>query len=164
MSSPWAAEEYARKHSAEASTSVRRKSSTSLPVSRRNVTGETEKVIETYELWREVYPRDWIPANNVANEYVRVGQLDKAIEASQSAMRLNRFRFPYLTLAQAYRRSGRFARSESDLRKIIADKRDNTSTHNNLFEIAFPKATRPRWSGRSVGHAEIRRVTDTFFC
>jgi len=30
-----------------------------------SVTSETEKVIETYELWRQVYPRDWIPANNV---------------------------------------------------------------------------------------------------
>ena len=103
-----------------------------------SVTGETEKVIETYELWRQVYPRDWIPANNVANEYNRVGRLDKAIEASQSAMRLNPdSAFPYLTLGQAYNRSGRYAEAKAICEKIIADKRDNTSTHNQLFEIAF---------------------------
>jgi tetratricopeptide (TPR) repeat protein len=103
-----------------------------------NVTGETEKVIETYELWRQVYPRDWIPANNVANEYNRVGRLDKAIEASQSALRLNPdSAFPYLTLAGAYKRSGRYAEAKAICEKTIADKRDNTSTHNHLFEIAF---------------------------
>ena len=103
-----------------------------------NVTGETEKAIETYELWRQVYPRDWIPANNVANEYNRVGRLDKAIEASQSALRLNPdSAFPYLTLAQAYTRSGRYAEAKAICEKTIADKRDNTSTHNHLFEIAF---------------------------
>ncbi|HEV1286363.1 MAG TPA: protein kinase [Bryobacteraceae bacterium] len=103
-----------------------------------NVTGETEKVIETYELWRQIYPRDWIPANNVANEYNRVGRPDKAIEASQSAMRLNPdSAFPYMTLAQAYTRSGRYAEAKAICEKIIADKRDNRSTHTQLFEIAF---------------------------
>ena len=103
-----------------------------------NATGETEKVIETYELWRQIYPRDWIPANNVGNEYIRVGRLDKAIEASQSAMRLNPdSAFPYLTLAGAYKRSGRYAEAKAICEKLIADKRDNTNTHGTLLEIAF---------------------------
>jgi tetratricopeptide (TPR) repeat protein len=103
-----------------------------------SVTGETDKVIETYELWRQIYPRDWIPANNVANEYKRVGQLDKSIEASQTALRLNpNTSFPYETLAGAYKSSGRYAEAKAICEKIIADKRDRDTTHGILFEIAF---------------------------
>src|ERR1035437_6190759 len=45
-----------------------------------DVTGETDKAIETYKLWAEVYPHDWIPCNNLCNEYVRIGQLDRSEE------------------------------------------------------------------------------------
>jgi hypothetical protein len=35
-------------------------------------TQETHKAIETYILWTEVYPHDWIPFSNLSNEYVRI--------------------------------------------------------------------------------------------
>jgi len=85
-----------------------------------NVTGETEKAIETYQLWRQMYPRDWIPANNLGNEYVRVGRLEKAIEASQTALRLNpNSTFPYATLSRAYMRSGHFAEAKAICEKTV---------------------------------------------
>jgi len=103
-----------------------------------DVTHEYDKDIQTYELWRQIYPRDWIAANNLANDSLRVGQFDKAIEASQTALKLipNSI-YPYTNLARAYKRSGRFAEAKAVCEKTIADKRDTWAIHDLLYEIAF---------------------------
>jgi DNA-binding winged helix-turn-helix (wHTH) protein/tetratricopeptide (TPR) repeat protein len=46
------------------------------------VTGEFEKEIETYELWRETYPQDLTASNNLADLYGAVGQYEKALQVS----------------------------------------------------------------------------------
>jgi eukaryotic-like serine/threonine-protein kinase len=103
-----------------------------------DATHESEKAIQTYELWHQIYPRDWIPVNNLANECIRVGRMDKAIEASQIALRLNpNHSFPYVNLARAYKRSARYAEAKTICEKTMADKRDGVDIHSLLFEIAF---------------------------
>ncbi|HEY9126683.1 MAG TPA: hypothetical protein VIM62_06130, partial [Acidobacteriaceae bacterium] len=42
-------------------------------------TGEIERAIQAQQLWRTLYPRDMTPANNLAIEYLALGQMDKAI-------------------------------------------------------------------------------------
>jgi DNA-binding winged helix-turn-helix (wHTH) protein/tetratricopeptide (TPR) repeat protein len=103
-----------------------------------DATHESEKGIQTYELWHQIYPRDWIPVNNLANECIRVGRLDKAIEASQIALRLNpNHSFPYVNLARSYKRSARYAEAKTICEKTMADKRDGVDIHSLLYEIAF---------------------------
>jgi Tfp pilus assembly protein PilF len=53
-----------------------------------SATGELEKEIQTYELWKTNYPRDFVPHNNLGNDYFGVGQLDKALAEYQEAVRL----------------------------------------------------------------------------
>src|ERR1017187_5529994 len=53
-----------------------------------SATGELEKEIQTYELWEASYPRDFVPHNNLGNDYFGVGQLDKALAEYQEAVRL----------------------------------------------------------------------------
>ena len=66
-------------------------------------TGEVDKAIETYELWTKIYPHDWIHFNNLANESVRIGNIDQAIAAGQKTLRLNpNHGYPYGTLVQSY--------------------------------------------------------------
>jgi len=104
-------------------------------------THEEEKAIETYELWRQIYPRDWIPANNLANEYTRVGRLDKAIDAGQAALRLNPAHiFPYTVLARAYLKSGRFAEAKAVCEKAAAAHMDSVDLHAILFDMAFAES------------------------
>jgi len=104
-------------------------------------TREIEKAIQTYELWRQIYPRDWIPANNLGNEYTHVGRLDKAVEAGQAALRLNPAHiFPYVVLARAYKRSGRFAETKAVCEKAVAANLDSVELHDLLYEIAFAEA------------------------
>jgi serine/threonine protein kinase/Tfp pilus assembly protein PilF len=52
------------------------------------VTGELEKAAQTYELWRQTYPRDFIPHGNLAYVYNNLGNLERNLEESRGAMRL----------------------------------------------------------------------------
>jgi eukaryotic-like serine/threonine-protein kinase len=104
-------------------------------------TGETDKAIETYKLWAEVYPHDWIPCNNLCNEYSRIGQLDLAIAAGQQALRLNPSHSgPYAVLAHAYQFASRFAEAKAICEKAKAEKLDSWVTHSSLYEVAVAEA------------------------
>jgi DNA-binding winged helix-turn-helix (wHTH) protein/tetratricopeptide (TPR) repeat protein len=103
-----------------------------------NVSGEAGKAIDTYEIWRNAYPRDWIPVNNLANKYTAVGQYEKAIEVAREAVRLNpNHAFPYEVLARAYKRATRYAESKSICENAIAKHLERWGIHSILYQIAF---------------------------
>ena len=54
-----------------------------------NVTHDLDRAIQTYELWRHTYPRDIIPAINLGDLYVALGQPEKAIPSLNEALRLD---------------------------------------------------------------------------
>jgi tetratricopeptide (TPR) repeat protein len=60
-------------------------------------TGEIERAIEAYTLWRKIYPQDVAPVNNLAVEYLLIGQPAAAVEPSRTALLLD----PTSSLAQA---------------------------------------------------------------
>jgi tetratricopeptide (TPR) repeat protein/tRNA A-37 threonylcarbamoyl transferase component Bud32 len=67
------------------------------------VTGETEKEIESYELWKQTYPRDWTPWNNLSWLYYRMGQFEKAAEEGLQALNLEPDHpLPYTNVGRAY--------------------------------------------------------------
>ena len=47
------------------------------------VTGELDKQIETLELYKQTYPRDYRAAGNLVDAYLRIGQFDKAADAAR---------------------------------------------------------------------------------
>ena len=98
-------------------------------------TGEEDKAIDLYKLWNQIYPRDWIPYNNLANELVKVGRLDESIAASQEAIRLN----PALSynVAYNYLRASRFPEAKAMCERATADKHDSFATHTVCYEVAF---------------------------
>jgi len=101
-------------------------------------TGEIDKAIETYELWTKVYPHDWIPFNNLANDYLRIGNADAAVTAGQQALRLNpNHGFPYSVLALAYQWANRFAEAKAVGEKAKASKLDNWTLRRVLYVIAL---------------------------
>ena len=106
-----------------------------------NVSGEIGKAIDNYEIWRNAYPRDWIPVNNLANKYTAVGQYEKAIEAGREAVRLNpNHELPYETLSRAYKRATRYAESKSTCENAIAKHLERWGLHSILYQIAFAEA------------------------
>jgi eukaryotic-like serine/threonine-protein kinase len=53
-----------------------------------SATGELEKEIQTYKQWEGSYHRDFVPHNNLGNDYFNVGELDKALTEYQEEVRL----------------------------------------------------------------------------
>jgi DNA-binding winged helix-turn-helix (wHTH) protein/tetratricopeptide (TPR) repeat protein len=109
-----------------------------------NVTREINKVIDIYKLWTEVYSHDFVPFVNLANQYDEAGQLDKAIEAGQQALRLNpHHATSYGCLCGAYQRATRFAEAKAICEKAVSEKLDNFTTHAVLYRIAFVEGDGP---------------------
>ena len=104
----------------------------------QDATREDDKAIETYSLWTQTYPHDWIPFNNLANEYVKVGGSEKEIESAQEALKLNpNHGLPYSSLVQAYRIAGRYAEAKAVADRAVANKLDGYTLHFNLYTAAF---------------------------
>jgi tetratricopeptide (TPR) repeat protein/predicted Ser/Thr protein kinase len=53
-----------------------------------SVTGELDKAIETYQLWKQTYPRDTAPRNNLGVQYQRFGQHEKAVAEFQELLQI----------------------------------------------------------------------------
>lgn len=53
------------------------------------VTGNLDEARKTYELRAQIYPNDDIPIGNAGNLYYQLGEYDKALAATQEAMRRN---------------------------------------------------------------------------
>jgi len=102
-----------------------------------SVTRDTQKYTETLELWKKSYPRDFAPYTNLAAQYVRSGQFEKAIEEARQAILLDPNRwYPYSGLAWAYTRLDRLEEAKATYEKAFAQKLDAPSFHIGLFFIA----------------------------
>jgi DNA-binding winged helix-turn-helix (wHTH) protein/tetratricopeptide (TPR) repeat protein len=74
------------------------------------VTGESQHAIDTYELWRSLYPYDLTPNTNLAIEFLEMGRPDKAIEPARAAQRLDASdTYATTNLALSYLETGDFS-------------------------------------------------------
>jgi serine/threonine protein kinase/tetratricopeptide (TPR) repeat protein len=109
-----------------------------------DVAGDNDKTIETYQLWTEVYPHDFLPFNGLSTEYTEIGQPDKAIAPGQQALRLNpKFAPAYATLSRAYERATQFTEARAICEKAVKEKVDSFWTHQLLYRIAFTESDEP---------------------
>jgi DNA-binding winged helix-turn-helix (wHTH) protein/tetratricopeptide (TPR) repeat protein len=51
-------------------------------------TREIRRAIEDYELWRAIYPRDLVPMNNLAIQYLTIGEPQKALDLTRMAVQM----------------------------------------------------------------------------
>jgi serine/threonine protein kinase len=65
-------------------------------------TGQLDKAAQTYELQAQAYPRDFVPRSNLGNTYMLLGQWDKALQATQEALRLEAHVADFSNLGQIY--------------------------------------------------------------
>jgi DNA-binding winged helix-turn-helix (wHTH) protein/tetratricopeptide (TPR) repeat protein len=109
-----------------------------------NTAGDYEKSVETYRLWTEVYPHDFLPLNSLSSLYIEIGQPEKAIAAGQQALRVNpNNALAYASLGRAYERATRFAEAKTIGDKAITEKVDSGWTHTLLYRIAFAEGDEP---------------------
>jgi len=105
---------------------------------------DTRKVLETYEVWHQLYPRDMRPLNGLAARYQIIGEYEKAVFAAREALELRPDNYlPYANLASSYEALGRFEEAKQICAKALAAQRDSTHTHNVSFEIAYLQNDQP---------------------
>ncbi|MGC2272493.1 MAG: protein kinase [Candidatus Sulfotelmatobacter sp.] len=102
------------------------------------VTGETDKELEAYELWRRTYPRDSIPINNLAVDHSFIGKWEQSLEEAQETMRLDpNSAFSYNVVATSYQGLNRLAESKAMRQQEVEKKVDNAGDHASLYMFAF---------------------------
>ena len=102
------------------------------------VTGQLDKAIAVYESWKEDYPRDTVPRDNVAIRYGAIGQYEKALTNASEAMRLDaKDRFAYQDVAGAYEKLDRYDEAKAIAEQAIAQNVGSEGIHSVLYDIAF---------------------------
>ncbi|HEY1656932.1 MAG TPA: protein kinase [Candidatus Sulfotelmatobacter sp.] len=85
------------------------------------VAQDYEKTIQVYSDWKQTYPRDTIPLDNLALVYSETGQFEKALGVSSQAMHLDaRDRYAYGNMIFAYMGLNRFGEAKSLLDQALA--------------------------------------------
>jgi eukaryotic-like serine/threonine-protein kinase len=103
-----------------------------------NVTGELDKSIEAYQLWKRTYPRDSIPTNNLGVDYNEIGKFDQGLVEAQETMRLDpNSAFSHGVLGGAYLGLNRLAEAKAIRQKQVALKLDGMGDHRDLYVLAF---------------------------
>ena len=102
------------------------------------VTGEIDKSMEAYQLWKRTYPRDSIPTNNLAIDNAWIGKFDQALVEAQETIRLDpNSAFSYGVLGGAYMGLDRFAEAKAIRQKEVGLKLDAVGEHVDLYLLAF---------------------------
>src|SRR5262245_2149781 len=105
-----------------------------------NFTLEVEKDIETLELWKQTYPRDYVPYNNLALRCLLSGQFEKVIPNASDSIRLNPNAAPsYTNLATGFVRLNRYDEAKDIIQQALARKLDSANLHGGLYDMAFIK-------------------------
>jgi len=100
--------------------------------------GQIQKGIEAYELYKQTYPQDMIPWNNLGVEYNDLGQFDKALEDSRQAMQLAPdVMNGYAMTARAYMGLNRLDEARAVLDGAVQHKFSPTFIHSQLSNIAL---------------------------
>ena len=99
---------------------------------------DLEKAIESYELWKSIYPRDVKPYVNLSSFYNSVGQYEKAATNALEAIRLRPdYSFAYGHLADAYLRLNQWQQVKAICEKAIAQKLEGEAVRWPLYYVGF---------------------------
>ncbi len=103
-----------------------------------DITGELEKANQSYELWEQTYPRDFIPHNNLGVDYSFLGQYEKAVEQYRECIQLEPDNaLTYSNLAGTYLNLERVDEAKTALRDESAHQVEEPGMHATLYSIAF---------------------------
>ena len=120
-----------------------------------DVTGETDKEIETYKIWIEEYPRDWIPVDSLAATYnlYYSNEYAKAAELYRRSMELDPQQpLSPAGLAMSYLALNRVQDARTILDRAIAVGFENTTVRSALYMTAVMQGdvateeVQARWS------------------
>src|SRR5213594_2466508 len=100
--------------------------------------GQLEKGITALELYKQTYPRDSIPFNNLAAVYNQMGQYENALDNARQSVRLDPDSASgYANLAQAYMGLNRLDEAKAILNHALERKLNPLGNHLQLAAIAW---------------------------
>src|SRR5882724_5785779 len=102
------------------------------------VTGELDKSIAIYEQWKQTYPRDTVPRDNLALGYAATGQHEKALASALEGMQVDpKDGYASQNAADAYERLGRFDEAKAILDKAEAQHTGGAVNSLSRYELAY---------------------------
>jgi len=100
--------------------------------------GQLDKGITALELYKQTYPRDMVPFNNVSGIYLRLGQFDNALSNAQQAVQVDPDNVSgYSNLAAAYQALNRLDEAKATLNQALDRKLGVSGLHVQLANIAW---------------------------
>jgi serine/threonine protein kinase/tetratricopeptide (TPR) repeat protein len=112
------------------------------------VTEDYEKTIQVYNDWKQTYPRDTIPFDNLSLVYGQIGQYDKALDAGGQAMRLDpKDRFAYGNMIFSYIGLNRFGEAKSLLDQALAQNLGGPSAEIALVFVDYIRHDQAAFDG-----------------
>ncbi|HST10453.1 MAG TPA: protein kinase, partial [Terriglobales bacterium] len=122
------------------------------------VEGNADKIVEIYEQWKQTYPRETLPYDNLALRYEGLGQHDKALQNAAEAMRLDpKDNYAYQNLGDAYLSMNRFDEAQAIYDQAAANKIEPRTTRFGRLQLAFlrgDRAAQERIAGEGAGSAD----------
>jgi hypothetical protein len=101
-------------------------------------TGELDKAIQVFELWRQVYPRDRTPYANLGVTYGILGQPEKGLSNQLDALRLDPSNgLIYVNLANSYSSLNQFDKANEIAELARTRKIDNSQLFGVRYLLAF---------------------------
>ena len=106
----------------------------------QTATGELEKAAQTYEMWQQSYPRDYISYVNLAFVSGALGKLEKQLEEDREAMRLEpNAAVNYDALGATSARLNRLDEAEAVYRQAEERKLESEGLLGGRYQLAFLK-------------------------
>jgi tetratricopeptide (TPR) repeat protein len=134
-----------------------------------SVTGNAEKAVELYERWRQTYPRDTRPLDNLALHNNILGQFDKALAAATLDLQIDASdAYGYTHSANAYLFSNRPDEAKAMVQAGQAKQRDSDGLHFTTLQIAILQnddaavQREKAWSVGKDGEAGILRFLSDY--
>jgi Flp pilus assembly protein TadD/predicted Ser/Thr protein kinase len=101
------------------------------------VEGSVQKTIETYQVWTQTYPKDFVPRVNLAVAYENRGEFDKAAEELRAAIALAPDEpLSYTNLAGVNVARGKLDEAKKTLDDAISRGIDSSGARLSLYDIA----------------------------
>ena len=122
------------------------------------VTGNQEQARQSYELWAETYPRDWLPRPPLYVVYGLLGQHEKAAAEARAAYQMNPASAMNASIVgRSYLTLNRIDDAQAAAGAALANNLDSAQLRGLLYEIAFLKddevtmAEQVKWSTGKPG-------------
>jgi serine/threonine protein kinase/tetratricopeptide (TPR) repeat protein len=104
----------------------------------QNALGDIDKSIETLELWKQTYPRDYVPVNNLAVNFALTGDFDKQLQAALESMKLNpNAASPFTNMAWAYLRLNRVDEAAQVMEQATAQDKVSIGMRGSMYVLAY---------------------------